>query len=179
MVNKQEQKEGQQDSLSEASAFQETPATPTTSKPATKTPPAKSLAGKLRQLLKESTRYLIIGFSSAAIELVLFWILDVLLGFKTSIDIFGARLILSNTIAIVVATIYNYTLNRTWSFKPTKGLARSMILFIILFAFNNLFSGTVIFFLVGAGIYEMVAKLFTMACIVCWNFFLYRFVVFK
>jgi putative flippase GtrA len=130
-------------------------------------------------LIRQSRRYLIVGFSSAAIELALAWILYEALGLRAQIGIPGATLVLSNAVAIVVATIYNFILSRKWTFSSVSSLPRSATLFLILFVFNQWFSNTVIAALMSAGAMFILAKIFTMGCIVCWNFFLYRLVVFK
>jgi len=142
-------------------------------------PAPESLIGKLIGLVKQSGRYLIVGFSSAAIEIGLYALLHEFFGLEVDLSFFGIHFEVINVTALVTATVYNFILNRTWTFNPTRSLARSIILFLILFAFNSVFSSTVIFLLAGVGIPYVLAKIFTIACIVCWNFFLYRFVVFK
>ncbi len=133
----------------------------------------------IKKLISESGRYLIIGFSSAAIELGLFWILYELVGFRTIVSPLGVTLLLSNVIAILLATLFNFVMNYKWTFKSSSHIARSATLFILLFVFNQIFSNVAIVFLLNNGTNSMLAKVITMACIVCWNFFLYRFVVFK
>jgi len=137
------------------------------------------MALDIKKLLQQSSRYLIVGFSTVAIELFLFWILYEIIGYQTVVSAFGLSLLLSNVIAIVAATFYNFIMSRTWTFKSTSSLPRSITLYLILFVFNQIFSSTVIVMLVDIGIHSILAKVFTIACIVCWNFFLYRLVVFK
>ena len=137
---------------------------------------ATSIIDKFKKLIRQfGGRYLIVGFSSAAIELGLFEALYRLFGMPRA----GVLLVIANVVAICVATVYNFILSRNWTFRSTSRLTRSIILFVVLFAWNQVFSNTVILLLVGININEILAKVFTMACIVCWNFFLYRFVVFK
>ncbi|MCL2756660.1 MAG: GtrA family protein [Coriobacteriia bacterium] len=137
------------------------------------------MALDLKKLIKQGSRYLIVGFSSVAIELTLFWLLYELIGYKTALSFVGLSLVPSNVIAILVATLYNFIMSRKWTFQSTSSLPRSITLYLILFVFNQVFSSTVIVLLVDVGVHSMLAKVITIACIVCWNFVLYRTVVFK
>ncbi|MDR2672530.1 MAG: GtrA family protein [Coriobacteriales bacterium] len=131
-------------------------------------PPRPTL--EIASILRQGGRYLIVGFSSALIELVLFFSLHELL---------AAHIILSNVCAITIATAYNFWLSRTWTFRSVSSLPRSAVLYLLLFVFNQVFSSVTIVWLVGLGLLPILAKLFTMACIVCWNFVLYRQVIFR
>ena len=83
----------------------------------------------------------------------------------------------SNTIALARRLLT--TMNRCSAFKSSANPARSLMLYLVLFAFNTTFSTLAITWLVGLGIHSAVAKLMTMVCIVMWNFVLYRKVIFK
>lgn len=122
------------------------------------------------QTIKQAARYLLVGFSSAAIELGLFFVFDSLLGFDVRI---------ASAIGLTCATVYNFYLNFTYTFKNATNLKRSLILYILLFVFNQLFSTFFIVFLIDFGIVSTIAKVLTMGCIVLWNFALYRKLVFK
>jgi putative flippase GtrA len=115
-------------------------------------------------------RYLVVGVSSAAIEFVLF----VLGNSVLHIDV-----VISNPVAITCATVFNYILSRNYTFKTTKSPVRSLLLYALLFVFNQVFSTTAIVLLTGMGIPSPLAKVLTMGCIVLWNFVLYRKVVFR
>jgi putative flippase GtrA len=85
----------------------------------------------------------------------------------------------SNVVALSTATLYNFALSRGYTFSSTSSIGRSALLYLLLFAWNQLFSATAIVFLIDAGLFWLLAKLVAMACVVCWNFVLYRTVVFK
>ena len=114
-------------------------------------------------------RYLLVGGSSALIELLLFQGLYALM----HIDIVAA-----NVCAVVASTAYNFSLNRTITFKSASNPLRSAVKYLLLFAFNTCFTSAAIAYLVGADMPSVAAKLITMACVTIWNFFLYRKVVF-
>lgn len=120
--------------------------------------------------IKRVAKYLFVGGSSALLELLLFQVLYALVGWQIAY---------ANVFAVVVATTYNYLLNRSWAFEQKSSSPRSAALYLLLFCFNTTFSTTVISFLVSAGAQSVLAKLFTQACIVLWNYVLYRKVIFK
>lgn len=113
--------------------------------------------------------YLVVGITSALIELVLFQVL-----YRLGICSVEA----SNIIALVCSTTYNFILNGRVTFKGVRNPAWSLVKYLILFAFNMTFTTFAISWLVGMGWDSLIAKLCTMACVVLWNFVLYRKVVF-
>ena len=118
----------------------------------------------------QAIKYLIVGGSSAFIELVLFQLLSA---------VFAIPLAAANVTAVVVSTVFNFLVNRNVTFKSTSNPLRSLVLYLVLFAFNMTFSTMCISLLAAQGVYPLVAKVFTMACIVLWNFVLYKKVIFK
>ena len=133
---------------------------------------ASSILSSIRasKLFEQGMRYVIVGLSSAAIELLAFFLL---------FEVFGVFVVASNIAALSLSTAYNFTLSRNWTFKSVSSLPRSMALYLLLFIWNQLFSSWAIVGLIDMGLYAVVAKVITMAIIVCWNFVLYRKVVFK
>lgn len=119
--------------------------------------------------LKQAILYLLVGGSSALIELVLFYAFS---------DVFSASLTLSNVAAVIIATAFNFIVNGTVTFKSASSLSRSVILYLILFCFNTIFSTVVINYLASMGLPAIFAKIITMGCIVLWNFVLYKKVIF-
>jgi len=124
---------------------------------------------RLQTLFKQGIRYVIVGFSSFALEFLLFAALH---------ELVGLHVVLSNVIAITGASIYNFIMSRSWTFKSTSSLLRSAILYTLLFIWNQFFSSWAILLLMDVDLSAMLAKVLTMAVIVCWNFVLYRKVVF-
>lgn len=123
-----------------------------------------------KKTLWEAIKYLMVGGSSAIIELGLFQLLSAA---------FGVDLRIANVTAVVIATVFNFLVNRNVTFKSTSNPARSLALYLALFAANTTFSTVTIDLLAGVGVYPLLAKVGTMACIVLWNFVLYKKVVFK
>jgi Predicted membrane protein len=123
-----------------------------------------------KDIQRQFVRYILVGGSTAFFELTLFTF------FRKAVHV---DLALSNVIAVVLATLFNFILNRGWSFKKTSNLVRSMVLYIILFCLNMAFSTNAITLMVGWKIPDILAKLITMCMIMMWNFTLYRKIVFK
>ncbi len=123
-----------------------------------------------KKTLFQAIKYLMVGGSSAVIELVLFQLLSA---------VFAIPLAAANVTAVVVSTVFNFLVNRNVTFKSTSNPLRSLVLYLVLFAFNMTFSTMCISLLAAQGVYPLAAKVFTMACIVLWNFVLYKKIIFK
>ena len=123
-----------------------------------------------KKTLFQAIKYLMVGGSSAVIELVLFQLISV---------VFVIPLAAANVTAVVVSTVFNFLVNRNVTFKSTSNPLRSLVLYLLLFALNTTFSTVVISLLAAQGVYPLVAKVCTMACIVLWNFVLYKKIIFK
>ena len=124
---------------------------------------------KNRQELFRIVKYLAVGGSTALLELFLFWLL-------TSMSI---NVVYANIAAVLVATATNFLLNGLVTFKSSSNMLRSAVLYCLLFAFNLCSSTTVIAFLSTQGLPAVAVKFCTQACIVCWNYLLYKKVIFK
>ena len=125
---------------------------------------------KNRDAQKQFIKYLIIGGSTAIFELILYAFLRKVIDFD---------LALSNVTAVAIATLLNFMLNKGVAFKGSSNFIRSLILYIILFCLNTIFSTYAITIMVQYGVLDILAKLITMALITAWNFILYRRVIFK
>jgi putative flippase GtrA len=123
-----------------------------------------------KQVVQKGLRYLLVGGISAAIEMALF---------GGIYYFFGNNAPVSNIIAVVIATCFNFLVNRTYSFKASTSLVRSIILYIILFCLNLAFTTFAIAILIHYGMLPLLAKVLAMGCVVLWNFVLYNKVIFK
>ncbi len=116
-------------------------------------------------------RYLVTGFSSAAIELTLLYI------FK---DIANFSIIVSNSIALSIVFWFNFIINRLWSFKSTANLKKQLIMYMILFVFNLGASDLIMHLLTTElSMQYLLAKVFAIGAVVTWNFLLYKKVIYK
>lgn len=123
-----------------------------------------------RSTFRQVATYLLVGGSNALIELIVFQVLFTL---------GNLSIVISNITAVVASTAFNFIMNGTVTFKEASNLPRAIILYLLLLVFNTIFSTSVIAILTNSGVPSFIAKLFTMACTVTWNFALYKRVVFK
>ena len=116
-------------------------------------------------------RYLITGFSSAAIELSLLYV------FK---DIVKFSVIEANSIALTIVFWFNFLMNRHWSFKSKSSLKKQLLMYAVLFVFNLGASDLIMYVLVTLlGIQYLLAKVLAIGAVVTWNFILYKKVIYK
>lgn len=121
--------------------------------------------------LHQIKRYLITGFSSAAIELSLLYILK---------DLSGLGVIEANSIALTIVFWFNFLMNRFFSFKSSGSIKRQLIMYGILFVFNLGASDLIMHLLTTAlHIQYLIAKVFAIGAVVSWNFVLYKKVIYK
>ena len=84
-------------------------------------------SGEKHNVVKQAMSYLLVGGSSALIELVLFQ------GLYAMAHLSVAP---ANIIAVIASTVFNFTVNHSVTFKSTGNPLRSLMLYLILFAFN-------------------------------------------
>ncbi len=115
-------------------------------------------------------KYVLVGSSSALIDIGGFALLFYL----------GFYYILAAVISQACALIYNFSLNRTWSFKCKEHMKRQMVRYAIMVSCN--YTLALILLYVGVdifGFHEVLTKVGISMIAVCWNFILYRQWVFK
>ena len=116
-------------------------------------------------------RYLITGFSSAAIEFTLLFL------FK---DIAKFSVLVANTIALSIVFWFNFLMNRFWSFKSTGNIKKQLVMYLVLFAFNLAASDIIMYLLtVKLSLQYLIAKIFAIGVVVTWNFIIYRKIIYK
>lgn len=118
----------------------------------------------------QAVKYLFVGGSSAVLELVIFQLL-----YKCVL----LDVVVSNILAIILATIYNFTLNRGFAFRSSTNMARSIALYLVLFCVNSAFSSGMVFLFQENSLPVFFGKIIAMCCTVSWNYYLYRNIIFK
>jgi putative flippase GtrA len=119
----------------------------------------------------EMIRYLITGLCSAAIEFSLLFV------FK---DLIGLSVVASNSIALSTVFWFNFLMNRIWSFKSKMKLGKQLGMYLLLFLFNLGASDFIMYMLTDRlSMQYLVAKIFAIGAVVCWNFIIYKKVIYK
>lgn len=122
------------------------------------------------RIAAQGVKYLLVGGSSAVLELVLFELLYAVAGLPVAA---------ANVPAVLVATACNYLLHRTFTFGSTRRTGRSLVLYLVLFVANMAISTVAIAWLISLGVPSAIAKVVLQACVATWNFFIMRSVVFR
>jgi len=124
-----------------------------------------------KESIGQAVRYAITGLCSAAIEFALLFVFR---------DIIGLSILISNSAALSIVFWFNFLMNRLWSFKSRKKLGRQLVLYLALFAFNLGASDLIMHLLTHElSMQYMLAKVFATGAVVCWNFVLYRKVIYR
>ncbi len=126
----------------------------------------------IKKILKISfVKYLVVGGSSFVLDYAIFYSLYSFAGFRASY---------ANAVSVFLAFIYNFSLNRLWSFESKEPIMKQLVLYLGLMFFNMAFSSGFIYFTAKYIFLDpKIAKIIAMCIIVIWNFFLYKKVIFK
>ncbi len=127
--------------------------------------------GKRAVKSKSFKRYLIIGFSTVAIDFLILFILR---------NILSIRLVFAVTIAYWTSIAYNFSLNRYWSFEASSGMVpKQMFLYGCLLLFNYSITLGIVWSLESMGFSEYIAKMFALGLTITWTYVLYKKIVFN
>jgi putative flippase GtrA len=127
-----------------------------------------SIKGNFLQFLK----YGISGGLAFILEYSSFFILN---------NLAGLWYVWSNSIAMTLGFVLSFLLNRYWSFKATSSnTLKQLLLYGILFGINLGISNLLMMLFIDAlGIGSMISKFTTIGILMCWNFIIYKKVIFK
>lgn len=122
-------------------------------------------------LRREFTKYFIVGFSG------LFLDIGTLILFTEK---FGMLPVVAVVVNQSVLLIYNFLLNKYWSFKNKAMPHKQVVRYLTLTGFNYLFAvGTMYVFNHILNFDYRFVRIATIAVMVSWNFFLYKYWVYK
>lgn len=129
------------------------------------------MSSRKKQVIHQFIKYAVVGGSGLILDIGLLVIFKEWVG-------------LSATMAVLVSQIivlgYNFTLNKYWSFAENSLPHKQIVRYGILAGWNYLFSGgTMYFFHEVLGANYLMVRLGAIACMVLWNFILYKKWVYK
>ena len=120
---------------------------------------------------KQFIRYFFVGVTSVAFDIAT-------LIFFT--EYFGLRPVVSLVLNQGILLTYNFTLNKYWSFKNKAMPHRQIVRYLVLAAWNYLFSiGAMYLLHERYGFDYKLVRIGSIALMVGWNFFAYRFWVYR
>ncbi len=124
------------------------------------------------KLERSFIRYIIVGGSAFLIEYLSYlFLLKVL-----KVDYIAASMLVYSIIFWFVF----YT-NRRWSFESDGAMLPQLLKYVLLFAFNNLVGNVLLlrFLTETLKISAVVSPIIKMACIVIWNYFIYKHIIYR
>jgi len=122
-------------------------------------------------LRREFTKYFIVGISGLVIDMA------TLILFK---EVFGWWPVIAVAVNQILLLSYNFLLNKYWSFKNTEMPHKQLVRYLTLAVLNYCFSVIIMYiFNHGLGFDYRIVRLVTIAVMVSWNFFLYKYWVYK
>ena len=132
--------------------------------------PNRNLISK--RTMDQLIRYLITGFTAFGIEYVLYVLLY---------KVLHVDYVLASMIVYSIVFGFSFLTNRKWTFQSTGNIKKQTVQYGLLFAFNLIVSNLFLlrFFTETLGISALLSPFFKMACVVCWNFFIYKYIIYK
>jgi putative flippase GtrA len=129
----------------------------------------QSLVPKLNH---SSARFFLVGLSAFGIDYIVLLFLYYAL---------GVNLEVSTAVGFIVGFIISFTANKQWVFgkaRQKKKLSRQIAEYAVLLTLNFFFTIWAVSYLNSHGIKPAAGKLMVMILIMCWNYVLFRWVIF-
>jgi putative flippase GtrA len=122
-------------------------------------------------IFHSASRYFIVGLLAFGSDYSLLLI---------SYYIFGLPLKLATTIGFFTGFLISFTINKQWVFagEQRKRTHRQVAEYIALLIFNYLFTVYAVSIINNHGLGPAISKVLVMALIMCWNYALFRWVIF-
>lgn len=95
-------------------------------------------------------------------------------------DFWMANLVYAAVMSYCCGAVSSFILNNFWTFRRDANRLRSKSLkFIAVTAGGMALNAAILHGLVGVGVYDVIAKAFATACVIAWNFTLFKYWAFK
>jgi putative flippase GtrA len=121
-------------------------------------------------LNNEVVRFIIVGGLSFAIDLGILMLLH---------EVFGVELWLATPIAFLTSLVFNFVLQRVFTFRAQNGRSVSLLKYCLLVAFNTLAVDLIVNGAEWLGLGYQIGKIVSTAMITAWNFLLYKHWIFR
>jgi putative flippase GtrA len=124
-----------------------------------------------KQGIRQFIKYVITGLISFATEISLVYLFT---------EVAKLWYIYSNSIALFVVFIINFSLNRFWAFRSRQPFIKQLLTSGTLFALNLVAGNAIMYFFTETfHLYYLFSKVIATGMMVTWNFFLYKYYVYK
>jgi putative flippase GtrA len=114
-------------------------------------------------------KYLIIGVITVSIDLGLLALLH---------HVFGVNVFVSATISFWTSLVFNFSANKFWTFGITENTVQHTGAYLTLIGINYLVGIGMIAASSTLGVSYLAAKLLAVMLTTCWNFLLYKHIIF-
>jgi len=117
-------------------------------------------------------KYFVVGILAFSSDYVLLLV---------SYYVIGLPLKIATTIGFFTGFLISFTINKQWVFggKQKKNTNRQVIEYLILLGFNYVFTVWTVNLLNEHKVGPAISKLFVMVLIMCWNYVLFRWIIFR
>ena len=125
----------------------------------------------LHSIRKQFFCFFIVGITGLVIDMTSLVLL------KEMFEIRPVHAVITSQIGVLV---YNFTLNKFWSFKNTQRPHKQAVRYATLAGVNYLFSVVVMYLFAEMLTFDYrIVRIVSIGCMGCWNFFLYKYWVYK
>lgn len=122
-------------------------------------------------LRREFAKYFIVGISGLILDMGTLILLK---------EVFGLLPVVAVIINQIFLLVYNFTLNKYWSFRNQALPHAQVVRYLVLAACNYVFSiGSMYILNHEYGVDYRLVRIVTIAVMVAWNFFLYKYWVYR
>lgn len=115
-------------------------------------------------------RYLLVGGLSFVIDLGLLVLLH---------EVFFVDLLVATPIAFLTSLLFNFVLQRFFTFKATNSHRASIAKYVLLVVFNTVATDVIVTAFEHTAAGYQIGKVVSTALMTVWNFFLYKYWIFK
>jgi putative flippase GtrA len=125
-----------------------------------------------KKTLTQLFRYLITGFTAFGVEYTLYVFL---------LQIMDFHYITASVTVYVIVFWFVFLTNRFWSFQSKGDIRKQLFQYGLLFLFNLFISNVFLmyFFTDILGISYYLSPMLKMGCVVCWNFLIYKYIIYQ
>lgn len=127
---------------------------------------------KAHKTIQQLIKYLITGFTAFGIEYGLYVLL---------LKVWAVNYIVASALVYTLMFWFVFLVNRFWSFKSTGDMKKQIVQYGLLFVFNLIVGNVLLMTLLTdvLGMSAYLSPFFKTACVVSWNFLIYKYLIYK
>ena len=127
-----------------------------------------------RSAARQFAKFCVVGFINTGVDFTIYILLTRLS------DFWMTHLVAATVVSYSCGAVSSFILNNFWTFRrDAKRLRSKSVKFIAVTAGGMFLSASILRGLVDLGVYDLVAKAFATACVIAWNFSLFKYWAFR